>query len=316
MQQVRSKSRSGYGARIAAFAIPVLALALPLAMATPSSAAGTLDRIKGSSAINLGYRADARPFAYRDDAGNAAGYSVELCQKIADQVKSQLGLDKLTVNWVPVTLEDRFTAVAQGKIDLLCGADTATLTRRKDVSFSLPIFPSGVGAVLRTDAPLSLQEVLSNATPSRPVWRGSPARTVLNEQTFSVIAGTTAERWLNDRAATLGITASIVKVDSYDAGINGVLDGSANVFFGDRPILLDAARRSPSGRSLVVLDRFFTHENLALAMARGDEDFRLAVDTALSRVFGSPDFNALYTKWFGDEDESTRAFFQQNILTE
>src|SRR5262250_1917285 len=122
MQQVRSENASRYGVRIAAFAIPLLALALPLSAATPSSAAGTLDRIKESSAINLGYRADARPFAYRDDAGNAAGYSVELCQKIADQVKSQLGLDKLTVSWVPVTLEDRFTAVAQGKVDLLCGA--------------------------------------------------------------------------------------------------------------------------------------------------------------------------------------------------
>jgi len=316
MQLVRSQNSSEGRTRIAALAVPLLALALPLAVATPSSAAGTLDRIKGSSSINLGYRADARPFAFRDDEGNAAGYSVELCQKVADQVKSQLGLDKLTVNWTQVTLDDRFSAVAQGKVDLLCGADTATLTRRKDVSFSVPIFPSGIGAVLRADAPLSLQEVLSQATPSRPVWRGSPARTVLNDQTFSVIQGTTAERWLNDRVATFGLTAAVVKVDGYDAGIKGVLDGSANAFFGDRPILLDAAKRSPSGQSLVVLDRFFTHENLALAMARDDEDFRLAVDGALSHFFGSADFGALYAKWFGEEDDSTKAFFQQNTLTE
>ena len=50
------------------------------------------------------------------------------------------------------------------------------------------------------------------------------------------------------------------------------------MFFGDRPILLDAAQRSASSGDLVVLDRLFTVEPLALALERGDEDFRLLVD--------------------------------------
>ena len=48
--------------------------------AAPSSAA-TLDQIKESSTITLGYRADARPFSFQDDAGAAAGYSVALCRR-------------------------------------------------------------------------------------------------------------------------------------------------------------------------------------------------------------------------------------------
>ena len=44
-------------------------------------------------------------------------------------------------------------------------------------------------------------------------------------------------------------------------------------------------------------------------MARGDEDFRLLVDTALSNTYSSADFGALYSKYFGLLDESTQNFF-------
>ena len=86
------------------------------------------------------------------------------------------------------------TPVEDGAVDLLCGANTVTLTRREIVSFSIPIFPSGTGALLSADAPLALREVLAQGQPaSRPIWRGSPARTVLERKTFSAIAGTTSE---------------------------------------------------------------------------------------------------------------------------
>ena len=97
----------------------------------------------------------------------------------------------------------------------------------------------------------------------------------------------TSESWLQERRETLKIPAKVVTVDSYEAGIQRVLERKSNVFFGDRAILLDAATRSAAARDLVVLDRHFTHEPLALGLTRGDEDFRLLVDRTLSRLFGS-----------------------------
>jgi len=70
-----------------------------------------LSRIRETGKLTFGYRADARPFAYTDDAGNAAGYSIALCQKIADQAKTDLRLPALTVRWVPVMMENRFRAL-------------------------------------------------------------------------------------------------------------------------------------------------------------------------------------------------------------
>jgi polar amino acid transport system substrate-binding protein len=293
----------------------IAALMVLTAFVGPASAAGTLDRIKQNGKVVLGYRADAQPFSFRDDSGNAAGYSVALCQAIVDGLKADLGLANLAVEWVPVTVDDRFSAVQQGKVDLLCGAETETLSRRKEVSFSLPIFPSGIGALLAANASPELELILERGSPpSKPIWRGSPARTLLESQTLSVVASTTTVDWLRERAATFDIDATIVPVESYDAGVRRLINGTSDVLFGDRAILLEAAKRNPDANDLTLLDRRFTNEPVALALPRDDEDFRLAVDQKLSQTLRSDAFRGLYTRWFGDFDQSAARFFRDTAL--
>ena len=218
------------------------------------------------------------------------------------------------MEWIPVTGEDQFKAVQDNKVDLLCGA-AETLASRKDVDFSIPIFPGGIGALLRADAPTGLREVLSGRPASGPLWRGYPAQ-VLEKQVFSVVAGTPSEKWLHDRLNEFQLTAKVVPVEGYDAGIQSILDRSSNVFFADRSILLDAAKRSPSAGDLMVLERQFTYAPLALALERNDADFRLVVDRTLSQFFGSDEFRSLYVKWFGKPDESAATFFRRSTLSE
>jgi polar amino acid transport system substrate-binding protein len=293
----------------------IAALIVISASVAPLSAAGTLDRIRQNGKVMLGYRADAQPFSYRDEAGNPAGYSVALCQSIADALKTDLALANLSIEWVPVTIDDRFSAVQQGKVDLLCGAETETLARRKEVSFSLPIFPSGIGALLAADAPSELQEILERGSPpTKPIWRGSPARTLLEQQTFAVVANTRAVDWLRERAAAFDIDAKIIPVDSYEAGVQSLIDGGSDVLFGDRAILLEAAKRNPAAHDLTLLDRRFTNEPVGLVLARGDEDFRLVVDQKLSQTIRSDAFRGLYARWFGEFDQPTARFFRDTVL--
>jgi ABC-type amino acid transport substrate-binding protein len=280
----------------------------------PVSASAVLDRIKAAGKIELGYREDAAPFSYKDDQGQAAGYSVQICQAVADDLKADLGLSNLAVEWVPVTLDNRFESVQAGKVDLLCGAETETLSRRKQVSFSIPIFNSGIGVLVRTDAPLQLRKIL-NGEPAGPVWRGSPAR-LLEKRSFTVVGGTTTEKWLADTLDKFQITANVTPVDSYNAGIAKLLDRSTDVFVGDRPILMDAAQSSPQAAELTIIDRTFTAEPIALSLNRNDEDFRLAVDTSLSKLFRSDRFRDIYRKWFGEADAGTLEFFRTVALSE
>ncbi|MGE5129202.1 MAG: putrescine-ornithine antiporter [Sphingomonadaceae bacterium] len=315
----RFAGAAGAGARAPAGARAMVAVALlafgALLVAPRPAEAQTLDALKSAGKIRLGYRADARPFSYKDESGNPAGYSVALCGKIADDLKTELKLPQLAVEWVQVTPESRFADVAQGKVDLSCGADSDTLARRAQVSFSIPIYPGGIGALVRADAPSGLIDILERRPPSRPLWRGTPAL-VLQAQTFSVVANTTSATWLAERLDTFQLSAKVVPVDSYAAGIEGLLAGKASVFFGDRAILLDAAARSPSAGDLQVLERHFTYEPIALAMKRGDEDFRLAIDRSLSRLFRSDEVVPIYTKWFGRPGRDAREFFRMAALPE
>jgi putrescine:ornithine antiporter len=261
--------------------------------------------------IKLGYLADARPFSFRNEAGAAEGYAVTLCQQVADQVKKGLALPSLSVEWVPVTPDNRLSDVQQGNVDLLCAPTSATLARRQDVSFSIPIFAGGNRAVLRADAPTALLEALGESKGPRAVWRGQPAAKVLKGTTFAVVAGTTSETWLKSRRAALQVDARIVPVVDYRSGLQQVRDGKADVFFGERSLVLGALSDKERGE-LVILDRLFTNEPAALALARGDEDFRLLVDRALSRFYASSAFGELYKRWYGSFNESTRTYFEWN----
>lgn len=276
---------------------------------TPVS--GALARIGDAGRIRMGYRVDASPFSYRDDAGGPAGYSIALCQKIADAVKEELRIPKLTVEWVPVTASDRFEAVRQHTIDMLCGGDSVSISRRKLVAFSIPIFPGGVSVLLRADAPARLKEVLSGKGQTfRPTWRASASET-LQFKSFAAVSSTTAEAWLHERINDLKVVTTVAPVATYDAGMNAVLQRRADALFGERAILLDLSRRR---KDLVVLDRLFTYEPLAFALPIGDEPFRLIVDRTLAQFYAFGPLHGLYARWFGEPDDSAIAFFRWSAI--
>ena len=62
---------------------------------------------QGLGKLTLGYGADSRPFSYKHESGNPAGYGIALCRKIADAAKADLALPALAVDYVPVTRDER-----------------------------------------------------------------------------------------------------------------------------------------------------------------------------------------------------------------
>ena len=63
-----------------------------------------------------------------------------------------------------------------------------------------------------------------------------------------------------------------------------------------------------------MLDRRFTLEPVALAFRRGDEDFRLLVDTALSDLYRSGQHLRTYARHFGEPTEAAQLLFQAYAL--
>jgi ABC-type amino acid transport substrate-binding protein len=242
------------------------------------AAAATLDDIRERGAIRIGVRQDARPFSYYNDLGEPAGYTVELCRAVSSRLKTAMNLPELKVEYVKVTAEDRFDAVKEGRIDLLCGATTITLSRREQVSFSTPVFVTGAAVLFRSDGPQSFAE--------------------LDGSKVGVRSGTTTEEALLKTVGHFGVETEVVRFADHKLGIEALKARDISAYFGDRAILAELMKASPSDE-VKLSETVLTVELYGLAMRRGDEDFRLAVDRALAQTFQSADLTKIYRGAFG-----------------
>lgn len=271
--------------------------------------AQTLDRIRSSGAIQIGFVPDQAPFSSAS-GGKATGYSIELCRRVAEAVEAKLGGSRLALKYRPTTVSAGIDLVASGQVDLLCGAISATLARREKVSFSIPIYSGGIGVLVRSDAPPALYRVLrGEPAHTGPRWR-STINQGLADHTYAVHAGTTGEEWVRKQVATLGVIATVVTVNEHSAGVDMVANRKADAYFADRVILQGLASAHAAASDLSVLERNLTFEPQALALARNDDDFRLAVDSALSRLYGSAEFADLLTRYFGAPSDLSLTFFK------
>jgi len=255
------------------------ALCALLLLAADASRADTLQRVQERGDFRLGYRTDAAPFSYRTPLGEAAGYSVQLCREVALAVRAELGLTQLPVTYVPVTAEGRFDAVADHEVDILCGAATITLPRRRVVDFSLPTFIDGASVLFRADGPESFD--------------------ALDGHEVGVRAGTTTEDALRNTLRDTGVQATMVPVEDHADGLARLEDGGITAYFADRVILVSLLARSAQPEGLRLSENYFTYEPHGLAMERGDDAFRLLVDTTLARLYRSGAIEDVFRQSFG-----------------
>ena len=287
----------------------LMAIAMALVTMPLMASADTLERIKTSGTFTIGFVPDQAPFSSAAD-GAATGYSVELCQRVAEATKARLGLSGLTVKYTATSVAAGLEKVAGGEVDLLCGSVTDTLERRETVAFSIPVYNSGIGALIRIDAPPALVRVLKGEEAhTGPIWRAT-IRGGLADHTYAVHAGTTTEAWVRKEIAGLRVTATVVTVDDHEKGGAMVLDRKADAYFADRTILQTYMARSKDADDLMIADRYFDYEPLALALARNNDDFRLLVDTTLSKLYRSDAFVDLYARYFGKPSELTQTLFK------
>ena len=259
-------------------------LGLALQMCFPVCAQ-TLDKIRKSGVITLGYNDGAAPFSYADGNGQPQGYSVELCNAVAEGVAAQLKRQGLKVRWVKLTIQDRIDAVRAGKVDLECSTTTWTLSRQQLVDFSLVTFVDGGSLLVRSDADI--------------------ARVAdFDGKRIAVISGTTTERALRGALTRGMVKAELVGIKTRDEGLTLLREGQVQGLASDRTTLIGvvvmSAREGGQGAAnLRLLDQDFSIEQYALMLRRNDADFRLAVNRVLARVYRSGEIEKIYGRWLG-----------------
>ncbi|MEO1732962.1 MAG: amino acid ABC transporter substrate-binding protein [Pseudomonadota bacterium] len=241
-----------------------LAAAILAACALPVGAQ-TIERMQETNKLNMGFRTDAPPLSYLDGTGAPAGYSLLVCGQVAQFIVNELKIEELEIELIPVTAENRFEKVARGEVDILCGAATITLERRELVDFSIPTYVDGTAVMLPPGSISSFSD--------------------FEGKSLGVRKGTTTEGALANTLASTSVTAEVVTYDSHIKGMEAMQDGDIAAYFADQSILLYLNLGINSAQDFQVMDRLLTIEKHGLALARGDDDFRLLVDRAISRLY-------------------------------
>jgi ABC-type amino acid transport substrate-binding protein len=205
---------------------------------------------------------------------------VELCRKVATMLKSMIGLTELKLNWVPVTPADRGTKIANGTIDLECGSTTVTFDRMRQVAFSHMTFVDG-GSILAT-ASSGIRGVKD-----------------LNGKRVGLIANTTTEKSLATALAALSIKAQIVNVTEHREGLQGLEAGRLDAYASDHLLLAGLMSTAKDPAALTLSESYFSYEPYALMLRRGDTNFQIQVDRALSAVYRTGAIVQIYERWFG-----------------
>lgn len=241
----------------------------------------TLDKIRKTGIITMGYVAGSAPFSSRDASGQPQGYSVALCNEIASGIRTQLKLANLETRWVELTIQDRLNAVSSGRVDIECSTTTWTLSRQEQVDFSLITFVDG-GSIMTSGDAATLRRLAD-----------------FNGKRIAVIAGTTTEKVLRQGVMQRGIKVDIEVVKTRDAGLQLLNQRKVDGFASDRIALIGMILGGKGQGVYKLLDEDFSVEPYAFAVPRGDADFRLAVNRALANLYRGGGIDKIYAQWLG-----------------
>jgi len=241
---------------------------------------GTLKKIKESGTMVLGHRESSVPFAYVGPEGKPIGYSMDICMKVVDAVKAELGMDKLEVKYVPVTPQTRIPLIANGNINVECGSTTNNLTRQQQVDFALTTFITGTKLLVKKKSGIKEVEDLKG-------------------KAIALAQGTTNERAIKETVAKLKIPdVKILNVKDHAEGFLALETDRVDAYSTDHILLFGLISKAKNPADYAVVGRFLSFDPYALMLPRDDSALRLVVNKTLAVLFRSGEIDKMYDKWF------------------
>jgi len=285
--------------------VAVLLLAATLIFPSPNllahDAKGTLEKIAKSGELLIGYHTDASPLSYESADGVPSGYSVDLCRRIAVGVKAHLGKDDMETRFIPIASDERISAVVSGKVDIVCGSTTITLSRQEQVDFTLPIFVTGGSVLSLADS-------------------GIQGLSDLSGKKVGVVKGTTTVEQLKNHLEQNLIDAKVVIVSDREKGMDELNRGLIDAYASDQIVLVGQIIESGSHKRYALADETFSYEPYGLVVRRNDADFRLVANRAISQIYRSGQYVQIFNKWIGrvgiQPPPVLLAMYQLNTLPE
>ncbi len=222
-------------------------------LAAPAHAGKTLDAIKARGQVICGVNTGLAGFAQADSSGKWSGLDIDVCKGLAAAVLS----DPEKVKYVPLTAQQRFTALQSGEIDVLARNTTFTLTR---------------------DASLGLTQTVVNYYDGQgfmvPVKSKIKSAKQLKGQTVCVQSGTTTEKNLTDFSKAGGLNVKPVVFEKVEAATGAYFSGRCIAYTTDASGLSSVrSKEAKDPKEHVILPELISKEPLGPMVRRGDDEW-------------------------------------------
>src|SRR3954466_13619674 len=260
-------------------AYALLAAAALAFAGTAAAQEGTLKKIKDSGSITIGHRDASIPFSYYDDKQQVVGYAVDLCLRIVDAVKKEVGNPNLKVNYKLVPSANRIPLMANGTIDLECGSTTNNLARQEQVWFTITHFVTANRWIAKKSANIkSLAD--------------------LKGKTIVSTAGTTNIKQITEINGQQNLGMNIISANGHPEAFQMVETGRAVAFVMDDILLYSLAAQSRTPKDYEISADALSVEPYGIMVRKDDAAFKKVVDAAMTNIYKSGQINAIYQKWF------------------
>ncbi len=252
---------------------------LAASVAAGPAAADTLAKVKAAGSITLGIRESSFPLSYLDERQQPVGYHVEICQRVVEAVKRQLGLPALKVQFQPVTSQNRIPLVTNGTVDLECGSTTNNEARQKQVAFAPTTYVTYVRmAVKKASGITSLAQL-----------HGKPVATT---------TGTTSVQLMRAHEKAKGVDFREVYGKDHADSFLMLETDRAVAFVMDDNLLLGLIMTSKNPADYQVVGETLSVEPIAIMLRRDDPAFKALVDDTVKGLMKSGELEKLYARWF------------------
>ena len=261
---------------------PLLLLFAGWLAATPAFAAeltGTLKKVKESGSITMGIRESSYPLSYLDDKQQPIGYHIDICNKIVDAVKKEVGLPNLTVQHQPVTSQNRIPLVTNGTVDIECGSTTNNEARQKQVDFVVTTFVTNVRMAVKKKSGITSLAQLG----------GKPVATT---------TGTTSIQLMRAHEKGKGIDFKEVYGKDHADSFLLLETDRAVAFVMDDNLLAGLIATSKSPKDYAIVGEVLSIEPIAIMIRKDDKALKKVADDTVKGMMKSGEIDALYTKWF------------------
>lgn len=239
----------------------------------------TLERIAETKTIILGYQDDAFPFSYVESQ-KPAGYSIDICNKIVDDIKAKLKIKDLTVRWIKSSTASQFVLIKNHVTDMMCIPAFYSESRHQQAEFTLPFFFSSTRFITRKN----------NSTNTIKALAG---------HSVLVKSGTIYVEQLHQLNKTNDLNLNIELDNSNNAAFHSIQTGELPALISSYVLLKGMIALSPAPEDFEISNEVFSQPIPAgLLLPLDDPEFKRVVDDSMSKILISKDFAKLYQKWF------------------